>query len=32
MAIVACAFFDTSACGVTVTMTLFGLGGVLGAV
>lgn len=30
--IVACAFFVGSACGVAVTMTLAGLGGVLGAV
>jgi hypothetical protein len=29
---VACAFFDGSACGVTVTVTVFGLGGVPGAV
>jgi hypothetical protein len=29
---VACVFFDGSACGVTVTVTVFGLGGVPGAV
>lgn len=29
---VACAFFAGSACGVTVTVTVFGLGAVLGAV
>jgi hypothetical protein len=32
MAIVACAFFEGSACGVTVTVAVFGLGAVPGAV
>jgi hypothetical protein len=32
MAIVACAFFEGSACGVTVTITVFGVGAVWGAV
>src|SRR5260370_26540986 len=32
MVSVACAFFDGSACGVTVTVTAFGLGAVPGAV
>src|SRR4029077_20796657 len=32
MAIVACAFFEGSACGVTVTITVFGVGAVGGAV